>query len=108
MIRNIRRQSVMAFGFYLFCPWFAFWFPLVVSIVLSLSYVIWLVLGAQIAGRIDREPRSSHFHEPKSPRPSTERRVLPPLNSSMHMTPEARRTICKAKVSTSCASPRRR
>ncbi len=37
----------MAFGFYLFCTIFAFWFPLVVSIVLSLSYVIWLVLGAR-------------------------------------------------------------
>ena len=47
VIRNIRRQSVMAFGFYLFCTILAFWFPLVVSIVLSLSYVIWLVLGAR-------------------------------------------------------------
>lgn len=47
VIRNIRRQSVMAFGFYLFCTILAFWFPLVVSIVLSLSYVVWLVLGAR-------------------------------------------------------------
>ena len=46
VIRNIRMQSVAAFGLYLFWTILAFWFPLVVSIVLSLSYLVWLVLGA--------------------------------------------------------------
>jgi len=46
VIRNIRMQSVAAFGLYLSCTVLAFWFPLVVSIVLSLSYLVWLVLGA--------------------------------------------------------------
>lgn len=46
VIRNIRRQSVNAFVLYLLCTILAFWFPLVVFVVLSLSYLVWLALGA--------------------------------------------------------------
>ena len=46
IIRNIRGQAIGAFWLYLFCTILAFWFPLVVSLVLSLSYLVWLALGA--------------------------------------------------------------
>ena len=46
VIRNIRRQSVNAFVLYLLCTILAFWFPLVVFVVLSLSCLVWLALGA--------------------------------------------------------------
>ena len=46
IIRNIRRQSLKAFWLYLSCTILAFWFPLLVSLVLTLSYLVWLALGA--------------------------------------------------------------
>ena len=46
VIRSIGKQSVTAFGFYLSCTILAFWFPLMVFIALSLSYLVWLALGA--------------------------------------------------------------
>ena len=46
IIRNIRGQAIRAFWLYLSCTILAFWFPLVVSLVLTLSYLVWLALGA--------------------------------------------------------------
>ena len=46
VIRTLRGQAVFAFGLYLSCTVLAFWFPLVVSLVLTLSYLVWLALGA--------------------------------------------------------------
>lgn len=46
IIRNLRGQAMGAFWLYLSCTILAFWFPLVVSLVLTLSYLVWLALGA--------------------------------------------------------------
>lgn len=46
IIRNLRGQAIGAFWLYLSCTILAFWFPLVVSLVLTLSYLVWLALGA--------------------------------------------------------------
>ena len=46
IIRNLRGQSKGAFWLYLSCTILAFWFPLVVSLVLTASYLVWLALGA--------------------------------------------------------------
>ena len=46
IIRNLRGQAIGAFWLYLSCTVLAFWFPLVVSLVLTLSYLVWLALGA--------------------------------------------------------------
>jgi hypothetical protein len=46
IIRTLRGQAFMAFGLYLSCTILAFWFPLLVSVVLTASYLVWLALGA--------------------------------------------------------------
>lgn len=46
IIRTLRGQAIGAFGLYLSCTILAFWFPLAVSLVLTLSYLVWLALGA--------------------------------------------------------------
>jgi len=46
IIRSIRAQTIGAFWLYLSCTILAFWFPLVVTLVLTLSYLVWLALGA--------------------------------------------------------------
>ena len=46
IIRNMRGQAIFAFCLYLSCTILAFWFPLVISLVLTLSYLVWLALGA--------------------------------------------------------------
>ena len=46
IIRNLRGQSKGAFWLYLSCTILAFWFPLIVSLVLTLTYLVWLALGA--------------------------------------------------------------
>jgi len=46
IIRTLRGQAKGAFVLYLSCTILAFWFPLSVSLVLTLSYLVWLALGA--------------------------------------------------------------
>ncbi len=46
IIRNLRKQAIGAFWLYLSCTILAFWFPLAISLVLTLSYLVWLALGA--------------------------------------------------------------
>ena len=45
MIKEMSRQGQMAFVLYLVCAILAFWFPLLVSIIISLTFFVWLVLG---------------------------------------------------------------
>ena len=46
IIRSIRGQAMGAFWLYLSCTILAFWFPLIISLVLTLTYLVWLALGA--------------------------------------------------------------
>jgi uncharacterized membrane protein len=45
MIKEMSRQGQMAFFLYLACAILAFWLPVLVAIVISLTFLIWLVLG---------------------------------------------------------------
>lgn len=45
MIENIFKQSIYAFILYLFCTVLAFWFPLISAIIISLTWLGWLILG---------------------------------------------------------------
>ncbi len=44
-IENIFKQSVFAFILYLLCTVLAFWFPLIIFITLTLTWLGWLILG---------------------------------------------------------------
>ena len=45
MIETILKQAMSAFILYLFCTVLAFWFPLTVSVILTLTWIAWLILG---------------------------------------------------------------
>ena len=45
IVEKIRKQGVSAFVLYLICTVLAFWFPLVISIIMTLTWLAWLVLG---------------------------------------------------------------
>ncbi|MDP4229031.1 MAG: TMEM175 family protein [Bacteroidota bacterium] len=44
-IRQILKQGKSAFILYSVCTILAFWFPLIISIILTLTWMVWLVLG---------------------------------------------------------------
>ncbi|MFI5186432.1 MAG: TMEM175 family protein [Chitinophagales bacterium] len=45
MIEYILRQGIFAFILYSFCTVLAFWFPIVSAIIISLTWLAWLILG---------------------------------------------------------------
>jgi uncharacterized membrane protein len=45
MVENIYNKARSAFVLYLLCTILAFWFPLVISIILTLTWIAWLILG---------------------------------------------------------------
>jgi uncharacterized membrane protein len=45
MVEKIRKQGISAFALYSTCTILAFWFPFVVFIILTLTWLAWLVLG---------------------------------------------------------------
>jgi uncharacterized membrane protein len=45
LINQMSRQGQMAFFLYLACAILAFWLPVLVAVVISLTFLIWLILG---------------------------------------------------------------
>lgn len=45
VIKNISRQSRFAFIIYFLCTVFAFWFPLIIAIIITITWLAWLFLG---------------------------------------------------------------
>lgn len=60
VIENIFKQSIQAFILYSFCTILAFWFPRVSAVIISLSWIAWLILGLNY-----KEENSTETIEPE-------------------------------------------
>ena len=45
MLRDMSNQGRMGFGLYAVCTVMAFWFPLSVAMIISFTFLVWLILG---------------------------------------------------------------
>jgi uncharacterized membrane protein len=51
-VENTMKQGVSAFILYSICTILAFWFPLVVAVILTLTWLAWLIVGLQYKEKI--------------------------------------------------------